>query len=312
VAHVKERTLPLGVDFGASRVRIAAVSRAGTGRTRLLATGAADIGDDPREALRLALGAIPGTERRGIAAIRTCDARLRSIRFPRMRMGELRRAIRFEGVSMFGERVEDDAIAVRSATIGAETLVAAAPSRKVKETIDVLASCGIRVVAVDHEACILARASQLPLLDIGLERSTLIAMSNSMPVVRSIALGGAFFTDALARELGASRQIAEMRKRTIGLCGAANEALDAYVRALGAQLEALQLEGSNTLFVCGNGARLSSLRAKIADTFALRVATVDLRSLIEADLPPEVEQAGAFDWYGAVASTLPSSTVNAA
>jgi Tfp pilus assembly PilM family ATPase len=308
---MKERTLPLGVDLGASRVRVAAISKDASGRTRLLATGGADIVDDPREALRLALEGIPRLERRGIAAIRTCDARLRSIRFPRMRMAELRRAVRFEGVSMFGESIDEQTVAVRSATVGPETLVAAAPALKVRETIDVLTSCGIRVTTVDHEACVFTRASQLPLLDIGLERSTLITVANGMPIVRSIPLGGAFFTDALAREFGTSLQIAEIRKRTIGLGGAANYALDAYARALGAQLEALQIGGLQTLFVCGNGARLSSLRTHIADAFGLCVTPVDLRTLIESDLPPEVEHAGAFDWYGAVASALPVRAASA-
>ncbi len=167
-------------------------------------------------------------------------------------------------------------------------------------------------MTVDHEACVLARASQLPLLDIGFERSTLIALASGVPLVRSIALGGAFFTDALARELGTSRQIAEVRKRTIGLSGAANDALEAYIHALGAQLETLEIGLSQTLFVCGNGARLSALREKIADAFDLRVTPVDLRALIESDLPAEVEQAGAFDWYGAVASALPVTAMRAA
>ncbi len=309
---MKERTLPLGIDLGASRVRVAAVSRDATGRTRLLAAGGADIVDDPREALRLALAGIPKFEQRGIATIRTCDARLRSIRFPNMRMAELRRAARFEGVSMFGESVDEQSITVRSVSIGPETLIAAAPAQKVRATIDILTSCGIRVVTVDHEACVFARASQLPLLDIGLERSTLIALANGMPMVRSIPIGGAFFTDALAREFGTSRQIAEMRKRTIGLGGAANDALDVYVRTVGAQLEALQIGGARKLFVCGNGARLSSLREKIADALGLCVTAVDLRSLIESDLPSEVEHAGAFDWYEAVATALPLLTASAA
>ena len=308
---MKERTFPLGVDLGASRVRVAYVSRDVAGRTRLLAAGAADIVDDPREALRSALEGIPQGERRGNVAIRTGDARLRAIRFPNMRPAEFKRAVRFEGLSMFGN-VDEQTIAVRSARVGPQTLVAAAPSRKIQETVDVLTSCGIRAVIVDHEACVLARASQLPLLDIGLERSTLIAVDNGVPVVRSIALGGEFFTDALAREFGTTRQIAEMRKRTIGLSGAANDALDAYVRALGAQLEALQIGGNQTLFVCGNGARLSTLRTQIAEAFDLQVRQVDLRSLVESDLPSEVDHAGAFDWYGAVASALPVSVASAA
>lgn len=309
---MKERPLPLGVDLGANRVRVAAISRDAGGRTRLIATGAADIVSDPRDALLLALEGIPGVERRGVVSVRTCDARLRSIRFPSMRTAELRRAVRFEGLSLFGESIDEQTISVRSATIGPETLIAAAPSRKIQEAIDVLGSCGIRVVTVDHEACVLARASQLPLLDIGLERSTLIALASGLPAVRTIALGGAFFTDALAREFGTSRQIAEIRKRTIGLSGAANDALDAYIRALGTQLDALKIGAPERLFVCGNGARLQALRDYISEALGVQVSPVALDPLVETDLPPEVEHAGAFDWYCAIASALPVPIARAA
>jgi len=309
---MKERSLPLGVDLGVSRVRVAAASSTAAGRTRLLATGAADIVDDPREALRLALGQLPTLERRCVAAVRTCDARLRLIRLPGMGATELRKAVRFEGVSMFGGGIDEETIAVRSATIGQDTIVAAAPSRKVRETIDVLTACGLRVVAIDHEACVLIRAGQLPLLDIGLERSTLIALANGLPVVRPFHLGGAFFSDALAREFGTSLQIAEIRKRTVGLGGAADHALDEYVRTLGAELEGLEARAFQTLFVCGNGARLSFLREKIADAFGVRVLPVDLGTLMESDLPSEVERAGAFDWFGAAALALPAQAASAA
>lgn len=309
---MKERSLPLGVDLGAFRVRVVAASTTAAGRTRLLAVGAADIVDDPRETLRLALGQVPTLERRCIVAVRTCDARLRLIRFPGMGASELRRAVRFEGVSMFGGGVEEETIAVRSAALGEATLVAAAPSRKVRETIDVLTSCGLRVVTVDHEACALTRAGQLPLLDIGLERSTLIALANGLPLVRSFPFGGAYFTDALAREFGTSLQIAEIRKRTIGLGGAADHAVDAYVRALGAELEGMEARASETLFVCGNGARLSALRERITDVFGMRVVPVNLRTLMDSDLPPEIEHTGAFDWFGATALALPMQAASVA
>ena len=213
---------------------------------------------------------------------------------------------------MFGDGVDTDAISVRSATIGEETLVAAAPSRKVRETIDILASCGLRVVTIDHEACAFARAAQLPLLDVGLERSTLIVLANGLPLVRPFALGGAFFSDALAHEFGTSLQVAEIRKRTIGLGGAAAHALDEYVRALGSELDATDARAAEILFMCGNGARLASLREKIAGTFGIRVVPVDLRGLIEADLPAEVGHAGGFDWFGALALALPGRVASAA
>lgn len=309
---MKERMLPLGIDLGAERIRVAALASGVNGHVRLLAVGAADVNGDPSEALRLALGQLSTGERRCVASIRTCDARLRSIRFPRMRDAELRRAVRFEGVSLFGESAEERTITVRWTSIGGETLVAAAPETKVREIVDLLTSCGLRVISVDHEGCILARAGQLPLLDIGRERSTLLALVNGLPFLRTLPLGGGLFTDALARELGTSRQIAEIRKRTIGLGGAANDALDMYVAALRTELQTFDRGTLERLFVCGNGARLATLRDRISEGLGVPVKPVDLLALTESELPPEVEHVGAFDWFGAVATALPGSLATAA
>ncbi|MGH7714806.1 MAG: hypothetical protein ACREML_02305 [Vulcanimicrobiaceae bacterium] len=212
---------------------------------------------------------------------------------------------------MFGEAADPDGIVVRSLTLksaaqgGRQTLVAAAPIEKVRRTLQMTASCGLRAVSVDHEACVLARASQLPLLDVGLERSTLVAANDGVPVVRSFELGGAFFSDAMAREFVTSLTVAEVRKRTIGLGGAATESVHAYIRALALQTEGIAFDSPPRLYVCGNGARLASLREQIAETLCLRVVPADVGNLVESDLPREVMVSGGYDWFGAIAAALP-------
>lgn len=309
---MKERTLPLGIDLGTSRVRVVAVARSAAQGLRLLGMGVADVDGDRADALRRALSQIGTTERLCRVAIPARDARLRAVQFPSMRGAELRRAIRFEGVSMFGPAASEQSIAVRSASFGQETLVAAAPSEKVRDTLGLLRSCGLRPVMIDHEACVLVRGSQLPLLDIGFEGSTFVGSRNGMPYVRSFALGGATFTHALSREYGCTFEIAEIRKRAIGLCGAANDALEAYARALGATLEEAAIAPGAGLFVCGNGARLSALREKIAQNHGVRVLPVTLDAMLASALPAEVESAAAFDWFGAIACALPSDAAHAA
>jgi Tfp pilus assembly PilM family ATPase len=223
---------------------------------------------------------------------------------------ELRQALRFEGISMFGESAQADEIVVRSSRLRVadegrhQTLVAAAPIQKVQRTVATLASCGLRAISIDHEACVLARAAQTPLLDIGADRSSFVTIVQGVPVIRSFELGGAFFTDALAREFGTSLSVAETRKRTVGLAGAATEAVYTYVRTFGAQLEGIEFP-SATLYVCGNGARVSALRETIAETLGVRVVPANPGSLVDCDVPTEVAHAGGYDWFSAIASALP-------
>jgi Tfp pilus assembly PilM family ATPase len=314
---VKERVLPLGVDIGTLRVRVAALLRRADGTLRLLGIGAADVDGDVAEAVRLALSQVATVERRCVASIRASDARLRCVSLPSMSGRELRQALRFEGISMFGESAEASGIVVRSSTLRVaeegrhETLVAAAPIEKVQRTLRTLTACGLRAISVDHEACVLARATQTPLLDVGADRSSFIAVTHGVPVIRSFELGGSFFTDALAREFGTSLNVAETRKRTVGLAGAATEAIHTYIRALGAQLEGIEIP-SATLYVCGNGARLSDLRERIAETFGIRVLPANAGNLVEYDVPMEVAHSGGYDWFSAIAAALPPQLASAA
>lgn len=314
---MKERVLPLGVDIGTSRVRVAALLRRTNGTLRLLSVGAADVDEDVDEAVRQALSQVATVERRCIASIRVRDARLRCVSLPDMSGRELRQALRFEGISMFGESVEANQIVVRTSMLaGAEkgrhqTLVAAAPVEKVQRTLATLSDCGLRAVSVDHEACVLARAAQTPLLDVGAERSSFIAVSHGVPVIRSFEFGGSFFTDALAREFGTSLSVAETRKRTVGLAGAATEAVHTYIRTLEAQLEGIE-PSSSTLYVCGNGARLSELRERIAERLGMRAVPASPSNLVECDVPIEVANSGGYDWFSAIAAALPARPASAA
>jgi Tfp pilus assembly PilM family ATPase len=313
---MKERVLPLGVDIGSIRVRVAALLRRADGTLRLLGVGAADIDGDVIQALGLALSQVSTVERRCVASVRVSDARLRCVSLPTMSARELRQALRFEGISMFGESARADEIVVRSSTLRVakegrhQTLVAAAPIQKVQSTVTTLASCGLRAISVDHEACVLARAAQTPLLDIGADRSSFVAIARGAPVIRSFELGGAFFTDALAREFGTSTSVAETRKRTVGLAGAAAEAVHTYVQTFVTQLEGVEIPA--TLYVCGNGARLSVLREAIAETLKVRVVPANAGSLVECDMPTEVAHSGGFDWFSAIALALPAPLASTA
>lgn len=313
---MKRRRLPLGVDIGAARVRIVALGQSQDGGLRLEAVGAADIVDSRSAALSAALEQVGVEERRCVATMRAAEARLHCIELPALRGRELNNVIRFEGIALFdGPRDPREPIAVRSVSKRTadgrrQTMIAAAPMLRVKETVTLLARAGLKTVCIDHEACGLLRLGQLPLLDVGLAQSTLIGLCGGIPLVCTIPYGGGCFTEGLAAELGTNYTAAEGRKRTIGLGGAASQELEAFARTLTEEFRPLResmIPPAAALYVCGNGSRLIALRERIAAALGVNVVPVALPKRIASELPLEVERSGAIDWFAAIGAAFPAS-----
>lgn len=308
--------LPLGIDLGASRIRVAALAWRG-GSLSLVGVGCADVTGTPEEALVAALRELDAGHVAAVTMIRTYDASLRSTRFPPLSNREQRRAAYFEGVASFGK--EGQPVAVRSMAVRHDCgedrmLIAATPVAAVQRAVAVLKGAGLRAVRIDHEGCVLSRTRQLPLLDIGLRRSTLVALSGGIPIAKTIRVGGADFTNALADELGIDAETAEIRKRTIGLGGAGSGVLADYCAAVGAELRALRDgEGmpATHLRVCGNGARLPQIIAALERELAVNVSPVVLDELLVSDLPGEAATFTALDSFGAIAAALPNRSARA-
>jgi Tfp pilus assembly PilM family ATPase len=302
--------LPLGIDLGESRVRVAALARKGSA-VRLIGIGCADVVGTVEDALAAALREVGSGHARAVTMIRACDARLRSARFPALSSRETRRATYFEGIASFG--AEHEPIAVRSMTLrhdcGEERrLIAATRVSTVQRAATILRSARLSPVRIDHEGCVLARTGQLPLLDIGLRRSTLVVSSGGIPIVRTISLGGLDFTNALANEFGTDAGTAEIRKRTIGLGGAGSAALDAFCASIAGEFRALRDdEGlqTNRLRISGNGARLPDLMPALQHLLGLDILPVTLDELLIVDLPSQVASTAALDSFTAVAAALP-------
>ena len=309
---MKERRLPLGIDIGAARVRVVALSRRDDGSLRLLGAGAADVVDRPASALTAALHEASTPERRCVAMIRSCDARLQKVVLPPMSWRDAKRAATFEALA--ASHTEHKTLTVRSVMLDCNArgerrmLVASASSRIVQQTIAALQAAGLRPVGIDHEACALLRAAGSPLLDVGLARSTLVAFAGGAPILRMLDVGGIDFTKALARDYGIDEDLAESRKCTIGLTGAASDVLRNFVQSLSAELQLLRkTEGLDitSLGLCGNGARLPELREEIEHRLDLRLDTVHFDDRLVMELPQEVQRSASMDWFSAFAAAFP-------
>lgn len=293
-------TLPLGIDLGAARTRVALVERCGAGPPQLVAVATRATNEDPSAAIAAAWAELGTRERRCVLALSAPDALLRSIPFPAMGRGERRRAARFEAARFVAFPLEEAVVRVASV----------APDRSVvgiarRAALDARASAarraGLRPVAVDDAAFALLRAFPYAdaVVDVGLGATLLVVPADLVPSSTSFASGGEAFTAAIAASLGIDPPAAEQRKRTIGLAGAGERVRDALVEQLaGALIEhrARSRSELRAIALAGNGARLTGFADALERAVAIPVRLGALSSGASETLPGDVLRAASPDW----------------
>ena len=301
--------LPLAVDLGTSRVRVAATGRRADGILRMLAVGAAvrEAGSDPSEALRAALREAGTTQRRCILMLRAAEAPLQWIRFPKLTARERSRAAAFEGKAALAELDEPVVVRTIEAPDG-RSIVGVVTRAVLQRLIGAARAAGLQPAAVHHAGLVLATAGEEATLDVGTVSATLALRVNGVPLVRVIPIGGESFTSALAREFKIEPHQAEHRKQTIGLGGAGSKEVHGFVAGLEAELQTLaQTEGTRVreIGLCGNGARLRELPLAIEQELGIAARPARIERLLETGLPEAAGRNIAFDWFPAAGAGQP-------
>jgi len=304
-------TLPLAIDIGATRVRIAhaewedrelkirrvAVRELpeGASTSGAIAEGAfvAAVIEDARAELAV-------RERRCICAIGMPDASLHAMVFPKMTALERERAARFELVRY--TQFPIDGAVVRIQNVNAERgiyAVGAAKASAVASRVATIRQAGLRPVAMDHESAALARALRGydSIVDIGLQRSSVHAYtSGGVPHTIALSSGGRLVTQSIARELAIDETSAESRKRIIGSAGA-GEAQRHLASEIALAIASARRRGAvrNTALV-GNGARTKGLAEAIEAAADVRVTIPVAEALRGGAFGDDVLRAAAADW----------------
>jgi len=294
-------TLPLGVDIGHRRVRIA------------LTSSAREHGGDPGAALLEALDELQTPERRCVLALAAPDALLATADFPRMSPWERICAARFEAARFIDYPLaEADVSLVRTSTrqhwaigiVRRSALTAALGAAK---------KARLRPVAVDDAALALHRAhpSADAVIDIGEDATRLALFGGEIPYVVRVPIGGERLTDAIAQSLGVDAATAEERKRSIGFGGAGDAPRDALLTALSevfAQARAQGYSEVHNVILCGNGSRIPGFADAIERAVGFAVHAATLPPECSETLPPDVLRAAAADWSVAYGLSLWSTS----
>jgi Tfp pilus assembly PilM family ATPase len=302
----KPATLPLGVDLGQTRVRVALLEVSGDER-RLIAVAARDRAASLGDTLREALSDLGSPERRCVLGITEPDGLVRPVTFPPMPSRERSQAARFEADRLVRA---DEPLVVRLFPLdgNARFAIGIAKRRTIDDRLHVARETRLTCVGVDNAAFAyqrLARQNEA-ILDIGATAATLYLFGDVLPSTTRFEMGGERLTAGLAESLGIDLVSAEQRKRAYGLAGAATHTLKAFVEAVAGALVGARSRGMRIdhLALVGNGTRLDDLRPALAIATGLSVGRLDTLPLSCETLPPDIVRAEAGDWALAVGLAL--------
>jgi Tfp pilus assembly PilM family ATPase len=293
-------TLPLGVDIGTSRTRVALLELDHAGRPRLIAVAARPTGDDAARALAEARAELGSRERRCVVAITAPDALVRSAAFPVMSRVERERAARFEAARFVTFPLHDATVRVTPAS-RERCVIGIARRSAISARVGATKRAGLRPIAVDDAAFALARAFPYAdaIVDAGENATALIVPGDPVPSVRLFALGGRAVTAGVVAALGLDEAAAERRKRTIGLAGAGEHARDALVQQLATALiehRASARTELRSIAMAGNGARLAGFAEALERAVGIPVRVGVLATDASPALPADVVRAASPDW----------------
>ncbi len=319
-------TLPLGIDLGTGRIRIALLERGITSPTTLRSVvtrelrpsnTALETTTHVAKLLAEMLAELGTSERRCFVSVCEPEALVRRVAFPKMSRAERERAARFEAMRFVTFPVDEAHIRVLPiAGNENEFVVGVARRAAIERRLAILKLAKLRPVAIDHDAFAWRRAVPQydALLDLGFSGATLHVFGSELPYSETFELGGEQITQGIARSLGIDRDTAERRKRTLGLAGAGEAARDRLLETLATAFIDLRASGFSdvrSLGLAGNGARLTGIVEDIEAVTAVRTQLVEFPAALASGLPPDVTRAAAPDWMLAYGLALHGETKDA-
>lgn len=323
---MKQRTLPLGIDIGTTRIRVVETEWYARGMriravaAREVSSGSSSSGalEDPQYVAALiedALAELGTRERRCVCAIGEPDALLRPLKFPKMTSLERERSARFEAQRYIEYPVEEAVVRIHPVDPACGFwALGIARSSAIVTRVAALRAAGLKPVAMDHEACALARA--LPgfdaIIDVGHQRTSVHIITKQTPVTLQAYNGGGDVTRAIERELSLDVQTAEKRKRILGTAGAGERARSALTSDIAALIHhARGTHAISRVALVGNAARLAGMAADLESATGALCEMPVSEALRGHSYPEDVIRSSAPDWTLAAGLALWSGNAHA-
>jgi type IV pilus assembly protein PilM len=241
-----KRHWPIALDIGTDSIKMLQMRRAGEG----IAVGACgrwafppSVGDDQAKRRELTLQGVRellGKEgfrgRRVVSALSCEQLKVKNVRLQAMSRAELDEAVRHEAEERFGQPFEPDQLhylqagQIRQGVDSyQELIILAAPAEVIESHLSMLTELGLSPELIDAEPLAVFRPFERLLrrqadedaisvvIDLGhAVTKVVVARGRQIVLIKSIAIGGRDFTEAVARQLNLSHEEAgDLRTRVM-------------------------------------------------------------------------------------------------
>ncbi len=319
---MRKKTLPLGIDVGTTRVRIALAESSGDGEATIRAVVSREFSDGSDQAggplnsefvalvLEDLIRELGTRERRCVSAIGSPHALLRIMKLPKMTWAERTRAARFEAQRFAPWDLEKERSLVRVHLANRDAGlygIGVVRREAVEARAAAFKAAKLRLLAIEHDALALRSllTSGDAILDVGGDRSILHAFIGEAPTSYVIPVGGVHLSSGIARDLAIDFATAERRKRILGAAGAGGAARDKLVAAIKGTVEKARSRSAiGRIVVTGNGARFPGLLEEITRATDATAEMPVPNALFSESYPDDVIRAAAPDWTLAAALAL--------
>ncbi|HEV2261717.1 MAG TPA: pilus assembly protein PilM [Candidatus Rubrimentiphilum sp.] len=310
-------SLPLGIDIGSSRIRVAhAVKEKGGPALRAIAvrefsSGAIENGtvvdiDYTAALIEDAVSELRTRERRCVGAIGAPHAFLKPLKLPPMTSYEREKAARFEARRYVDEHFGDAVVRVRPLDPKNRLWTLGIARKNVLQSrAAAIKRAGLRIDAIDDEGHALRRAfpSFNLIVDVGLRQTRVHAAATSQTF--HTYAGGSDITAAISSDLRIDEASAEKRKRILGTAGAGEPARLELVREIAALIALFgTISPGQKGVVVGNGARLSGLSQDLKSATGIQCDMIVSPLFGRTSYPRDVIAAAAPDWTLAVSLAM--------
>ena len=294
-------TLPLGIDFGRNRIRVALAALDPAGKPKLVAVATRDTTADPAAVVRDAVEELATSERRCVIGIAPPDALLRVVTLPSMSRFERSRAAVFQAARFVDYPTAHAALSLRRLEDDRHWVLGIARRSALQARLAAAKRARLTPLAIDDVGLALARvyADVDGTIDVTDATTRLTIFAQPIPYVRDVPIGATLLTDGIARSLGVDPAIAEERKRSIGFGGAGEAQRDELIGAVAEMLAGARSAGYTEvrrLVMIGNGARVPGLPEALERATGYGIRLAELAAETSDTLPADVLRAAAADW----------------
>ena len=302
----RSRELPLGIDLGASKLRMTYAVATPEG-PRIEAVTSRERSDECSyewiatmlDEMRTDIGA---RTRSCSMSLGSEESSIDAITLPNMTYRERLAAANIEARRRYPDS-SSRLVRLFPTDVPGRYALATAERSAVLKRRRIAAKAGLRLSLLGIDGMVWNRFSRqrTVVIDIGTRSTRVHTADLGIPRVHCYPVGGEAITREIARELSIDERSAEQRKRILGSAGSGEILIGALAAWIGERFEPSDSPDRASVLLVGNGSRLPEIRRLLGDRFPTRSWLAACNEFERSRYPKDIRRAAFSDWALSIA-----------